>query len=125
MKPIDLDAIMARIEKRYLTKALRECDMERSPAARLLGLKRTTFVMRLKRHGLLEAMPTPAQQRQGRFCKNGHEYTEGNTYVITTANRSYKRCKTCVRDRYHAHPQTGSGEPCTATPKSVELLDTV
>lgn len=119
MKPIDLDAIMNRIEKRYLTKALRECDMERSPAARLLGLKRTTFVMRLKKHGLLEAMPTSAQRRQGRFCKNGHEYTEGNTYVITTASRSYKRCKTCVRGRYRSGLLGLPGEPCSAAPKSV------
>lgn len=119
MKQIDLDAILARIERRYLVKALRECDMERSPAARLLGLKRTTFVMRLKRHGLLESMPTPAQQRQGQYCKNGHEYTEDNTYIITTASRSYKRCKTCVRGRYRLGLLGLSGEPCSAAPESV------
>ena len=115
MKPVDLDAILARIERRYLMKALRECDMERSPAARLLGLKRTTFVMRLKRHGLLEAMPTPAQQRQGQYCKSGHEYTEENTYIITTASRSYKRCKACVRSRYESKSMVRNNEPLCAS----------
>lgn len=49
-----LDGTLERIERRVLRRALERTSGNKSEAARLLGLKRTTFLDRLRRHGLDE-----------------------------------------------------------------------
>jgi transcriptional regulator with PAS, ATPase and Fis domain len=46
---LDLPALVARIEKDMITRALGRTDNNKGAAARLLGLKRTTLVEKLKR----------------------------------------------------------------------------
>ena len=45
------------VERRMLQRALRRADGNKSEAARRLGLKRTTFLDKLRRHGLDERAP--------------------------------------------------------------------
>ena len=47
-----LDGTLERIERRVLARALERADGNKSEAARLLGLKRTTFLDKLRRYGL-------------------------------------------------------------------------
>jgi DNA-binding NtrC family response regulator len=46
---LDLPALMARIEGDLIDRALSRTDQNKGAAARLLGLKRTTLVEKLKR----------------------------------------------------------------------------
>ena len=50
-----LDGTLERIERRVLARALERADGNKSEAARLLGLARTTFIDKLRRHGLDES----------------------------------------------------------------------
>ncbi len=47
------DAVMEDIERRRLVAALRTADGNQSHAAKALGMPRTTFINKLRRHGLL------------------------------------------------------------------------
>jgi transcriptional regulator of acetoin/glycerol metabolism len=47
------DVVMEDIERGRLTAALREADGNQSHAAKALGMPRTTFINKLRRHGLL------------------------------------------------------------------------
>jgi DNA-binding NtrC family response regulator len=47
------DAVMDDIERRRLTAALAAADGNQSHAAKALGMPRTTFINKLRRHGLL------------------------------------------------------------------------
>jgi transcriptional regulator of acetoin/glycerol metabolism len=49
-----LDGTLERVERRVLQRALERTAGNKSEAARLLGLKRTTFLDKLRRHGLDE-----------------------------------------------------------------------
>jgi DNA-binding NtrC family response regulator len=49
-----LDGTLERVERRVLQHALERTDGNKSEAARLLGLPRTTFLDKLRRHGLDE-----------------------------------------------------------------------
>jgi DNA-binding NtrC family response regulator len=49
-----LDGTLERVERRVLRRALERTYGNKSEAARLLGLKRTTFLDKLRRHGLDE-----------------------------------------------------------------------
>ncbi|MFI5352055.1 MAG: helix-turn-helix domain-containing protein [Candidatus Binatales bacterium] len=51
--PRDLKAMIREMEGRLLNQALRQTAGNQQAAARLLGLKRTTFVARLKRCGVI------------------------------------------------------------------------
>ena len=51
-EPAGLDEIVASVERFYIRKALANCGGVRSRAARLLGLKRTTLLARMRRLGL-------------------------------------------------------------------------
>jgi DNA-binding NtrC family response regulator len=46
---VDLPGLVSRIERDLITRALSRTDGNRADAARLLGLKRTTLVEKLKR----------------------------------------------------------------------------
>ena len=46
---VDLPALVAQIEKEMIDRALARTDNNKGAAARLLGLKRTTLVEKLKR----------------------------------------------------------------------------
>ncbi|MDD9934277.1 MAG: sigma 54-interacting transcriptional regulator [Myxococcales bacterium] len=50
--PHPLDGSFESVERRVLAHALERADGNKSGAARLLGLKRTTFLDKLRRHGL-------------------------------------------------------------------------
>ncbi len=52
-EPAPHDVVMEDIERRRLTAALREADGNQSHAAKALGMPRTTFINKLRRHGLL------------------------------------------------------------------------
>jgi DNA-binding NtrC family response regulator len=47
------DAVMDEIERRRLTAALAAANGNQSTAAKSLGMPRTTFINKLRRHGLL------------------------------------------------------------------------
>jgi two-component system response regulator HydG len=47
-----LDGTLERVERRVLARALERAEGNKSEAARLLGLKRTTFLDKLRRYGL-------------------------------------------------------------------------
>lgn len=50
--PIDLSALVFNLERLAIVEALHETKNVRSQAAVLLGLKRTTLVAKMRRHGL-------------------------------------------------------------------------
>jgi DNA-binding NtrC family response regulator len=50
---IDLSAVIRNLEGRYINEALRRTGGNKQAAARLLGLKRTTFSAKLRRCGVL------------------------------------------------------------------------
>ena len=52
-----LSGTYVEVERRMLQRALRRADGNKSEAARRLGLKRTTFLDKLRRHGLDERAP--------------------------------------------------------------------
>jgi DNA-binding NtrC family response regulator len=58
----ELDGPLESIERRALQHALARTAGNKSEAARLLGLKRTTFLDKLRRHGLDERSTPPAPQ---------------------------------------------------------------
>lgn len=49
MKPMDLTQLLLKVELRYIERALAASQNCKALAARLLGLKRTTLVMRLQK----------------------------------------------------------------------------
>jgi transcriptional regulator with GAF, ATPase, and Fis domain len=51
--PVSHDLVMEDIERRRLTAALRDADGNQSHAAKALGMPRTTFINKLRKHGLL------------------------------------------------------------------------
>jgi sigma-54 specific flagellar transcriptional regulator A len=53
--PIDLRTIVADIENRYITEALRAAEGVVAEAARLLSMKRTTLIEKMRKHGVAEA----------------------------------------------------------------------
>lgn len=55
-----LDGTYVEVERRLLERALRRSGGNKSEAARLLGLKRTTFLDKLRRHGLEQRAPRDA-----------------------------------------------------------------
>ena len=57
-----LDGTLERVERKVLRRALERAGGNKSEAARLLGLKRTTFLDKLRRNGL-EADESPADER--------------------------------------------------------------
>lgn len=61
MRRVDLNAIVEKIERKLIVKALEASGNSRKKASDLLGLKRTTLVMKMKIFGLLESMPPPQQ----------------------------------------------------------------
>jgi DNA-binding NtrC family response regulator len=52
-----LDGTYLEVEQRLLERALRRAGGNKSEAARMLGLKRTTFLDKLRRHGLEQRSP--------------------------------------------------------------------
>jgi two-component system response regulator AtoC len=52
---IDLSAVIRNLEGRYINEALRRTGGNKQAAARLLGLKRTTFSAKLRRCGVISA----------------------------------------------------------------------
>jgi transcriptional regulator with GAF, ATPase, and Fis domain len=50
---LPLDEERSRLERRRMIQALTDADWNQSRAARALGLKRTTLIARMKRHGIL------------------------------------------------------------------------
>lgn len=63
-KPIDLPRLLYRLELRYVLKALRATKNNRTLAANLLGITRTTLVMKLRKFGLIHSMPSPMGGRR-------------------------------------------------------------
>jgi sigma-54 specific flagellar transcriptional regulator A len=53
--PVDLRNIVADVENRYIAEALRAAEGVVAEAARLLSLKRTTLIEKMRKHGLAEA----------------------------------------------------------------------
>jgi DNA-binding NtrC family response regulator len=51
---MNLNKIVEAVERHYIQKALDSCNGVKSEAARLLGLKRTTLLARIKRLGIEE-----------------------------------------------------------------------
>ena len=53
--PVDLRRVMADLEYRYITEALRASEGVVADAARLLTLQRTTLIEKMRKHGLAKA----------------------------------------------------------------------
>ena len=53
MKPIKLDREVERFERRLIDRAMKESSENMSKAARLLGIKRTTLISRMKVRAML------------------------------------------------------------------------
>lgn len=49
------------------------------------------------RENCLRGTGSPAQNFKKKICKNGHELTEGNTYIQTTYKFPRRSCRTCRR----------------------------
>lgn len=47
----NLNLILEEVEKAYITAALEQCLNNKAQAAMLLGLNRSTFMMKLKKYG--------------------------------------------------------------------------
>jgi DNA-binding NtrC family response regulator len=58
-----LDGTLDRVERRVLRRALERAAGNKSEAARLLGLKRTTFLDHLRRHGIDDSPRTDEAER--------------------------------------------------------------
>lgn len=48
--PVDLPTMLRTLEDQYIDKALQETSGNKKEAAKLLGMRRTTFVEKLRRH---------------------------------------------------------------------------
>lgn len=92
MKPIQLNDLIDRLERKYLKRSLDAVYGNRSRAAKLLGLRRTTFVMKLERHGLTEYL----REENRNSCFSGHPYTNANTYIYRKNGKVLRRCRTCT-----------------------------
>lgn len=57
MSPLDLPSLLEKIEVRYIKRALKASSGNQAGAARILGLKRTTLVEKLRKYrmGIYEA----------------------------------------------------------------------
>ncbi|MAT26366.1 MAG: hypothetical protein CMN31_01960 [Sandaracinus sp.] len=64
-----LEGTYAEVERRVLERAMKKADGNKSEAARLLGLKRTTFLDKLRRQGLAP----PPKKKGGKKKKDGEE----------------------------------------------------
>ena len=96
MKPINLKQLVARLEERAILRALAETEHNRQDAADLLGLKRTTFVMKCKKYGV-DLKRSPMDRRNMTHCFYGHPFVEGNLYYGSSKGRVTRRCATCVK----------------------------
>ena len=70
-----------------------------------------------------DALPLPA------YCPQGHEMTEGNTYVVPGKRRTF-RCKACDRDRMRANAAAPERHqidelplPCRSEPEAITFLE--
>ena len=61
---INLTALVRELEGRMINEALKQTGGNKQAAARLLGLKRTTFAAKLRRCGVIAVEPRRADQRQ-------------------------------------------------------------
>lgn len=64
--------------------------------AEKLNLHINTLLYR-KKNGLAEDAPKYGQHT---MCRNGHEYTEQNTYLTPKGIRKCRKCMSMARDRY-------------------------
>lgn len=55
----ELDAFLGSVERRIILDSLADCGWNKSEAARRLGMRRTTFLHRLKALGIPEGEPIP------------------------------------------------------------------
>ncbi len=51
-KPVKLAQILTKLERAYIKEALKECGGNKTEAAALLSMKRTTLAEKLRRMGL-------------------------------------------------------------------------
>jgi DNA-binding NtrC family response regulator len=58
---VDLNAIVREIEGQLINEALKQAGGNKQAAARLLGLKRTTFAAKLRRCGVISSNGRSAQ----------------------------------------------------------------
>lgn len=65
---------------------------------------------RRKKEGVLSQEDRKAATANRTECKNGHEYTEDNTYV---ASEGYKVCKTCTREAGERHRRKNGAKPAS------------
>ncbi|MCL5044313.1 MAG: helix-turn-helix domain-containing protein, partial [Deltaproteobacteria bacterium] len=63
---VNLNAVVRNLEGKMINEALRRTGGNKQAAARLLGLKRTTFAAKLRRCGVIaNGVPAPLAQARG------------------------------------------------------------
>lgn len=65
----DLDAVLGGLERRYIEAALERANGIVAEAARLLGLKRTTLIDRMRKHGLAAQHPPARPEAPARAAR--------------------------------------------------------
>jgi len=99
MKSFSLDELQNKLERKYLIRALASANNNRTEAARLLGLQRSTFLMKIRKHGL-KMDPSPMDRKlDPTRCLRGHLFDEANTYHYASKGRPRRRCLECYRQR--------------------------
>ena len=61
---VNFDAVVSKVERDLLLQSLAKAGGNKMRAAQLLGMKRTTFVEKLKRLGIAWEKDTPDPQRE-------------------------------------------------------------
>jgi DNA-binding protein Fis len=94
--PVSLYEVVSNLERSYIQAALEQSNFNRDQAAKLLGIKRTTLVMKAKRLNMA-IQRSPQDKRDMTHCLIGHPFGDDNVYIIRTeSGRIHRRCKICA-----------------------------
>ena len=74
---VDLDGILEKIENGFIERALERARGNKTMAAELLRLNRTTFIERLRKKGMLQPTAPPAHADTRRRYVGGEYFIDG------------------------------------------------
>lgn len=100
---------LAKFERRLVLRALTQASGNRAAAAKLLGIRRTTLIEKMKRLNLV--VPSPLDNKNKTHCPRGHEYTKDNTYWVGP-KKTFRRCSTCQKNSRKISLQQGPKGDC-------------
>ncbi|NBO55888.1 MAG: hypothetical protein EBU84_15180, partial [Actinobacteria bacterium] len=89
--------VLKRTEIRHIKAALKQSHGVKALAAKKLGIKRTTLIEKLRRHGLVLFAEKVYANRPA-VCKNGHSLDEAYQYKLASRGGRVRRiCKACTK----------------------------